>query len=60
MPLPDALRLCAYWRRCPPTHVLVAAYLGAGEAAKPSTKKTTKADIAALAAAFGRIPAPPR
>jgi hypothetical protein len=28
MPFPDYLRLARYWRRQPPVHLMVAAYLG--------------------------------
>jgi hypothetical protein len=60
MPLPDALRLCAYWRKSPPTHVLVASYLGVGEAQKPAARPVTKKDIQELGAVFGRMAPPPR
>jgi len=48
MTLPDFYELCEYWRDHPPTHLMVAAYLGVGKtAAKP------KGDLGELLGTMG-------
>jgi hypothetical protein len=52
MTLPEFAMLCRYWRRSPPTHLLLAALLGAGEGGE-----ATRGDYADLFRLFG-APAP--
>jgi hypothetical protein len=50
MTLPEFAMLCRYWRRSPPTHLVLAALLGAGREAE-------RGDYADLFRLFG-APAP--